>query len=82
MEKQITKNYTNGEVTVVWQPRVCIHSGVCWSHLLSVFNPGKRPWIDMEGASSERIIEQVKKCPSGALSFHMNTQETNPSPSE
>lgn len=31
-----------------------------------------KPWIRPEGASSERIIEQVKKCPSGALSFYYN----------
>ncbi len=24
-----TKEYTNGEITNVWEPEVCIHSGVC-----------------------------------------------------
>jgi uncharacterized Fe-S cluster protein YjdI len=31
----------------------------------------------MDGANSERIIEQVKKCPSGALSYLTNAA-TNP----
>lgn len=73
--KKNTKKYTNGEVTVVWQPDVCIHSTFCWKGLNEVFNPQKRPWIDMDGASTERIIEQVKKCPSGALSFYFNEEE-------
>jgi len=75
--KDITKKYTNGEVTIVWQPAACIHSTICWkgaTGLLSVFNPAERPWIKPEGADTERIIEQVKKCPSGALSYYMNTE--------
>ena len=29
----------------------------------------------MDGASTERIIEQVKRCPSGALSFLLNEEQ-------
>lgn len=77
MEKNITKKYTNGEVTIVWKPATCIHSRICWSAatgLPSVFNPSERPWIKMEGGSTEQIVEQVKKCPSGALSFYYNNE--------
>ena len=72
MEK---KNYTNGEVTIVWQPKMCIHSAKCWrgeNSLPEVFNPMEKPWINPNGASTERIIEQVKACPSRAISFYMN----------
>lgn len=68
-------NYTNNEVTVVWKPKVCIHSTICWKGLIEVFNPRERPWIKMDGATTERIIEQVRKCPSGALSYFMNADE-------
>lgn len=79
--KDITKKYSNGEVTIVWKPNTCIHSRICWSRiegLPEVFNPTLRPWIMPEAASTERIIEQVKKCPSGALSFYMNGEESAP----
>ncbi len=69
MEK---KNYSNGTVTVVWQPKLCIHSGNCVRGLNSVFNTRKSPWINMEGADTETIIRQVDKCPSGALSYFIN----------
>ncbi|MFN7313221.1 MAG: (4Fe-4S)-binding protein [Bacteroidota bacterium] len=72
--KESTKQYTNGEITVVWQPEVCIHSTLCWKGLGDVFNPTKRPWINMDGAQTEAIIEQVKKCPSGALSYFKNNE--------
>jgi uncharacterized Fe-S cluster protein YjdI len=68
------KEYTNGEVTVVWQPDQCIHSTICFRGLGEVFDPRKRPWVNIEGADTERIIEQVKQCPSGALSYRMNNQ--------
>ncbi len=65
--------YTNGEVTIIWQPKLCSHSGNCVRGLPQVFNSKIRPWINPQGADTTQIIEQVKKCPSGALSFVMNT---------
>ncbi len=64
-----TIRYTKDGVTVVWKPNVCIHSGICVRGLSSVFNPQKRPWINIDGADLDRIVEQVGKCPSGALSI-------------
>jgi uncharacterized Fe-S cluster protein YjdI len=69
--------YTNGEISVVWKPDLCIHSGICARGLSEVFKPREKPWINMSGAANEKIIEQVKNCPSGALSFLMNDDETN-----
>jgi len=68
-------HYSNGDITVLWQPDLCKHSTLCWKGLIEVFNPKERPWINMDGASSEKIIEQVKKCPSGALSYYLNKEE-------
>ncbi len=61
--------YSNGEITVLWQPGKCIHSGICARGLPSVFKPKERPWIDIHAESSESIVDQVAKCPSGALSI-------------
>ena len=61
--------YSNGEVTIVWQPGLCIHSGRCVRGLPEVFKPKEKPWITPEGSATEKIIAQVKKCPSGALSI-------------
>lgn len=72
------KHYTNGEITIAWKPDACIHSALCWHGLLEVFDPRKRPWINMEGAGTEAIIAQVEKCPSGALSWYRNTGEAIP----
>lgn len=73
--KEITKKYTNGEVTIVWKPGTCIHSTICWkaaTGMPQVFRPLEKPWIKPERADSSQIVAQVKKCPSGALSFFWN----------
>jgi uncharacterized Fe-S cluster protein YjdI len=69
---QKTFKYSNGEVTVVWKPEVCIHSAICVKGLPAVFNAGRQPWIDMSQSDTTTIIEQVRKCPSGAISYAMN----------
>ncbi|GAA4281399.1 (4Fe-4S)-binding protein [Gaetbulibacter aestuarii] len=67
-----TREYTNGEVTIVWEAKKCIHSGICVKGLPNVFRPTVRPWIAIENAGTDALINQVKACPSGALSFYMN----------
>lgn len=64
-----THHYTNGEATILWQPALCIHSGICFKGLPGVFDPRRKPWIDMSQAATNMIINQVSKCPSGAISI-------------
>jgi uncharacterized Fe-S cluster protein YjdI len=66
---QKTFHYSNGEITVVWKPEICIHSAICFHGLPSVFDPRRRPWVEISGSDSAHIVEQIKKCPSGALSY-------------
>ncbi len=69
-----THHYSRAELTVIWQPDLCIHSAICVKGLGNVFNPKQQPWIDLNNATKDQIIEQVKKCPSGALSFIIKEQ--------
>src|SRR4051812_15912132 len=75
MEKGSEKRYDNGEITIVWKPELCIHSTHCWKKetgLPQVFNPRVKPWIRPEGAPTEKLISQISRCPSGALSYVSN----------
>ncbi|MCQ0111297.1 (4Fe-4S)-binding protein [Zhouia amylolytica] len=69
---EIVKEYSNGELTIVWKPKKCIHSGICVKTLPMVYNPDKKPWIEIENATTEQLKDQVSKCPSGALSYYMS----------
>jgi uncharacterized Fe-S cluster protein YjdI len=76
---EIKKKYSNGEVTVVWEPSKCIHSAICFRGLPNVFDPRKRPWVTMENGQTEDIINQIKACPSGALTYFMDDEENQES---
>jgi uncharacterized Fe-S cluster protein YjdI len=66
------KTYTNGEISVVWKSGLCIHSAKCVQDLGEVFNVQARPWINIDGSSTDCIIHQVEQCPSGALTYFRN----------
>jgi uncharacterized Fe-S cluster protein YjdI len=67
--REFTKRCTGDGVTVVWQPGLCVHSQVCFHGLPAVFDPRKRPWVNMDGAPGAAIADQVRRCPSGALAL-------------
>ncbi len=73
--KDITKHYSNGDLTVVWKPGTCIHAGECVKALPQVYNPKAKPWITIEHATTQELKDQIAKCPSGALSYFMNDEE-------
>jgi uncharacterized Fe-S cluster protein YjdI len=71
------RRYKNKDITVYWKPSACIHASYCYRELLEVFDPSKRPWVDMEGATTERIIEVVNLCPTEALAWKWNDDRKN-----
>lgn len=73
--KEKKREYSNGVITVVWKPDKCTHASFCWKELPEVFNPDNRPWVNINGASSERIMQQVERCPSGALTYYKNGEK-------
>ena len=75
MSTEIVKEYSNGELTVVWKPQLCIHAGECVKALPNVYKPSEKPWITVENATTQELKDQIAKCPSGALSYYMNGEE-------
>jgi len=67
------KRYSNEEISVIWKQGLRQHSTNCWKGLINVFDPRKKPWININGDAPEQIIKQVKKCPSGAPSYFKNS---------
>ena len=54
---------------------ICAHAGICTDRLTSVFRYRQEPWIVPDGVSVEEIVEIVRGCPSGALSYSIEGVE-------
>ena len=74
--KQQDRRYRGPDIDVTYNLGRCIHARECVKGLPAVFDTHKRPWIQPENASAERITEVVRRCPTGAL--HVIPKEGQP----
>lgn len=58
----------------------CTHVAECVRGLPRVFNTRKRPWVNLDGASPNRVAEIILKCPTGALHYERVDGGENESP--
>ena len=70
--KDKRKGYVGKEITIHDNRRICSHAAECVNNLSSVFKFNSRPWINPDSARTKEIIDTVRKCPSGALSYSIN----------
>ncbi len=68
-------DYVGKKITIHDNRGICAHAGYCTDNLAAVFRLKKEPWIDPDGAGVDEIIETIKKCPSGALSYTVENVE-------
>lgn len=65
-------DYVGKKITIHDDRGICSHAGYCTDGLSSVFRMRTEPWIDPDEDTVENIIETIKKCPSGALSYSID----------
>jgi uncharacterized Fe-S cluster protein YjdI len=61
--------YETPEITVTFDPNICIHSGVCVRGLRAVFDVTRRDWVRPYAAPADVVAAQIDRCPSGALKY-------------
>ena len=66
------KSYIGKEITIHDNRKICSHASECVNNLSSVFKLNSRPWINPDSARTDEIIDTIRKCPSGALSYSID----------
>lgn len=59
--------YETPEITVSFEPALCIHSGNCVRGLPMVFDLRRKRWVRPAAATADMVEAQIARCPSGAL---------------
>lgn len=70
--KSIKVKYKADGLTIIWQPDICVHAGICVRMLPTVYHPTERPWVTPQFATKEQLIKQIDACPSKALSYELD----------
>jgi CDGSH-type Zn-finger protein len=68
-------SYVGKRITIHDNRGICSHAGACTDGLADVWRMKKEPWIDPDAADVQAIIETIKQCPSGALSYTIDNVE-------
>ena len=74
-QKGKTKSYQGEKITIHDNRKICCHAAECVEHLSQVFRKNEKPWIVPDAANPDEIIELIKKCPSGALSYTIDGEK-------
>lgn len=64
-----SRTYETDTIRVLWDPTLCIHTGICLKRGEGAFDTERRPWVDLTQASTQTVIDTVTACPSGALRY-------------
>jgi CDGSH-type Zn-finger protein len=68
-------DYVGRRITIHDNRAICSHARHCTEGLAAVFKYGSQPWIDPDGAAIDAIIDTIRRCPSGALSYSLDGVE-------
>ena len=71
MTDQKIFKYPGKEIDVFWDKRLCIHIGECGNSEGELFIGGRQPWCKPDVVDVEEVIDVVKRCPTGALTYKL-----------
>lgn len=74
LEKE--KEYKGKNISIFYNIAICYHAAECVNNLPAVFDSKSRPWINPDGSDKQSIIDTIRKCPSGALSYKVGDAHT------
>lgn len=68
-------SYDGLQATILDNRGTCAHSGFCTDRLPTAFRQGTEPFVAPSGGRLDEVIQAVRACPSGALSYAIEGRE-------
>ena len=65
-------SYVGKQITIHDNRAACAHVGYCTDELARCFRHKENPWIHPDAEDVAKIVNIIKKCPSGALSYSID----------
>ncbi len=65
-------SYEGKEITIKYSRLLCSKAHECGVRLNRVFDTSRNPWIDPNQGAVTEIVDVVRACPSGALSYQLS----------
>ncbi len=69
MSSKKPTRYEGTEYEVFWDGSLCMHMGECVRDETDLFVKGREPWAQPDLVDPDIVMEVVKRCPSGALTY-------------
>jgi CDGSH-type Zn-finger protein/uncharacterized Fe-S cluster protein YjdI len=68
-DKKSVYEYEGKQVDAAWDQRLCIHVGECTRAHGELFKSGRDPWGQPDRGEADYVVDVVKRCPTGALTY-------------
>lgn len=68
------REYSGSGLKVSFDASLCIHVAECLRLMPETFDLRARPWINLENADAQKVIDTVRNCPSGALRYEVDDE--------
>ena len=76
LEDEIIQEYQGEKIKIIFNRSICAGASKCANSYPSIYKSAAEDWINPDGASVDEVINSVKACPSGALSYEIDSRKT------
>ncbi|NOX16239.1 MAG: hypothetical protein GXP61_09525 [Epsilonproteobacteria bacterium] len=76
LEDEIIQRYNGKEINIIFNRSICSGAGNCVRNFPKIYKNASENWIFPDNDSIAQVKNSIKSCPSGALSYELNSDVT------
>lgn len=77
MSEKKKYSFPGSDIDVEWDGRLCIHIAECGKAKGELFVGGRQPWCKPDLVAVNEVVDVVKRCPTGALTYAAKNSALN-----